>query len=220
MTLSILMRAGELIGCAAATGNLAVGAWVLRAEADVGAVATQGLSVSTLWGDEAMAALRHGEAPSAILERVVEADPGCAYRQLAILDRAGRVAGFTGDANEEERGQIQGDGYVISGNWLSSLAVLKAMERTFHRARQEPDLAAGEVLLRVLEAGVGAGSDSRGTQSAALKIVTPEHAPLDLRVDYDEAPLERLRLLYDMATARSYSDWVGRVPTKAKPHRY
>ncbi len=220
MTLSILMHVGDLIGCAAATGNLAVGAWVLRAEADVGAVATQGLSVSTLWGDEAMAALRKGEAPPAILERLVEADPGSAYRQLAILDRAGRGAGFTGDANERERGQIRGDGYVISGNWLSSLAVLEAMEEAYRLARGEPELAAGEVLLRVLEAGVSAGSDSRGTQSAALKIVAPDRPPLDLRVDYDASPLERLRNLHTMATTQPYSDWVTRVPTKEEPYRF
>ena len=51
MTFSVLAldRATGAIGGAAATGNLAVGAWVLHAAAGVGAVATQGLSVSTPW---------------------------------------------------------------------------------------------------------------------------------------------------------------------------
>ena len=65
MTFSVLAldRATGAIGGAAATGNLAVGAWVLHAAAGVGAVATQGLSVSSPWGDEGLARLGRGESP-------------------------------------------------------------------------------------------------------------------------------------------------------------
>ncbi len=222
MTLSILMRDGKrgLIGCAAATGNLAVGGWVLRAAAGAGAVATQGLSVSTLWGDEALLALGAGERAEAVLQRLVEADPGREHRQLSLLDREGGVAAWTGSANEEARGHILGEGYVIAGNWLSSPAVLEAMERTFLAGRSGKTSAPAARLLQVLEAGVAAGSDSRGTLSAALRLVSAEWPPLDLRVDFDEAPVARLRRLYEMATSAPYSDWVGRVPTQAAPHRF
>ncbi len=222
MTLSIVMhdRNRGLVGCAAATGNLAVGAWVLRAAAGAGAVATQGLSVSPLWGDEALRALADGETAEAILARLVEQDPGREHRQLTILDNEGGVAAWTGKANQEARGEILGDGYVIAGNWLLSHRVLDSMERAYLAERREDAEPLGETLLKVLEAGVGAGSDSRGTLSAALKIVAVEQPPLDLRVDFDEAPVQRLRRLYGLATSPPYADWVGRVPTQAAPHRY
>ena len=65
MTFSVLAldRATGAVGGAAATGNLAVGAWVLRAAARAGAVATQGFSVSSLWGDEGLASLARARAP-------------------------------------------------------------------------------------------------------------------------------------------------------------
>ncbi len=222
MTLSILMydKEHEVIGCAAATGNLAVGAWVLRAEAGVGAVATQGLSVSTLWGDKAMDSLSEGTPPEVILQRLTLGDPGREHRQVSILDWKGRVAAWTGNANEAVCDQILGDNYVIAGNWLSSPEVLPSMKEALIRAARQAEGEPGEVLLRVLEAGVSAGSDSRGTLSAALKIVSRDRPPLDLRIDYDEEPLARLRQLYARATSAPYSTWVERVPTLAAPHRF
>ncbi len=224
MTFSVLAldRATGSIGCAAATGNLAVGAWVLRAAAGIGAVATQGLSVSTLWGDEGLARLARGQGAADVVEGLTEADGGRDHRQLSVLDAQGGTAAWTGGRNEDHKDQIVAADYVIAGNWLSDASVLRELERAYKdgagtAAAMPADF--GERLLRALEAAVEAGGDSRGTQSAAIRIVRPDLAPLDLRVDYDEDPLHRLRALYEMATNPPYSDWARQVPTLKDPNR-
>ena len=101
MTFSILARdpeSGEM-GYAAATGNLAVGAWVLRANPAAGLVATQGYSVSSLWGDEGLNALAAGESAPDIVTRLVQGDAGADYRQLLVLDMMGTGGAWTGSAN-------------------------------------------------------------------------------------------------------------------------
>lgn len=221
MTFSLLAldRATGGIGCAAATGNLAVGAWVLRAAAGAGAVATQGMSASPLWGDAALARLVRGERAADIVAALTEADSGRDHRQLAVLDAQGNAAAWTGSRNEDEKGQIVAPDHVIAGNWLSAETVLTEMDRSYRDSATAAGVDFGERLLRALEAAVAAGSDSRGTLSAAIRIVRSDRAPLDLRVDYDKDPLSRLRALYEMATSPPYSDWAQQVPTLEDPCR-
>ncbi len=218
MTFSVLAldsRDGA-IGCAAMTGNLAVGAWVLRAAAGVGAVATQGLSVSPLWGDEALAGLAAGERPLAIVARLVERDRGSALRQLSVLDTQGEGAAWTGERNEDVKGHRIGEGYVVAGNWLADRAVLDGMQRRLDGPREQPF---SQSLLSVLEAGYEAGGDARGALSAALRVVAEDRPPMDLRVDHDSAPLVRLSALHDMATSPPYRDWLTSLPTLKDPYR-
>ena len=220
MTFSVLAldRATGAVGGAAATGNLAVGAWVLRAAARAGAVATQGFSVSSLWGDEGLASLARGESPGDVVSRLTHPDPGREYRQLAVMDAEGRSAAWTGSHNRDRKGHVAATGCVFAGNWLSNDTVLPEMERAYRDATA----ANGELgrrLLAALDAAVEAGGDARGTFSAAIRIVHPGRSPLDLRVDHDADPLARLHALYDMATRPPYSEWARRVPTLDDPYR-
>ena len=221
MTFSVLAldRATGAIGGAAATGNLAVGAWVLRAAAGVGAVATQGMSVSSPWGDEGLARLEKGESPEEIVSELTQEDGGRDYRQLAVMDVAGRSAAWTGRRNEDWRGHVAGVDCVFAGNWLANGEVLVEMERAY-REGTATRLEFGRRLLAVLDAAVEAGSDARGTFSAAIRIVHPGRPPLDLRVDHDLAPLARLNALYDMATRPPYSEWIGQLPPLDDPYRH
>lgn len=221
MTLSILARDSRAgaFGGAAATGNLAVGGWVLRATADAGAVATQGTSVSSIWGDEAIVRLRDRQAPSSIVEDLTDGDPGREHRQLAVLGPEGAGAAWTGTENRDAKGQLIGEGYVITGNWLASTEVLAAMEQAFTATAADPQVAFADRLLSALAAGITAGGDARGTFSAALLVVSPAAPPLDLRVDYDSMPLDTLRALYQRATTPPYTEWIGRVPTLEDPTR-
>jgi len=221
MTLSILARdpATGALGAAAATGNLAVGAWVLRAAAGVGAVATQGLSPSTLWGDEALRRLRDGSGARETVDALTGGDAGRARRQLAVLDHTGAAAAWTGDANLDAKGDRTGPGYVITGNWLASAQVLTDMDHAFTSTAEDARTTFAERLMATLEAGIAAGSDQRGTCSTALRVVSPASPQLDLRVDFDEAPLPRLSALYARATSPAYLDWVGTLPTLTDPSR-
>ncbi len=218
MTFSVLAldRASGAMGCAAATGNLAVGGWVPRADARGGVVATQGYSVSHLWGDEALARLIAGEAAQDIVTDLTKADAGRDWRQLGVLDRAGRAAVWTGADNMDAKGHRLIEGGLVLGNWLSGEAVLDAMAEAYAVPQER---SFGHRLLAVLDAGAAAGSDARGTVSAALRIVAEDRAPLDLRVDEHEDPIARLIALYDKATHAPYSDWARGVPTLADPER-
>lgn len=219
MTFSVLGldRATSAIGCAAATGNLAVGGWVLRASARVGAVATQGYAVSPLWGDEALARMANGEPADEALVKLTEPDPGRDYRQLTVLDAAGGTAAWTGAGNPDSKGHILGKDLVVAGNWLANDGVLAAMQTAYDADQNDAEF--GRRLLAGLDAGLAAGGDQRGTMSAAIRIVRPDLPPLDLRVDFDDEPLTRLRALYEMATNAPYSEWARSVPTLDDPYR-
>ncbi|MGI9436317.1 MAG: DUF1028 domain-containing protein [Geminicoccaceae bacterium] len=207
------------IGGAAATGNLAVGAWVLRAAPNAGAVATLGYSVSSLWGDEALSRLKDGEPAETIVSALTDQDTGRDHRQLAVLDKEGRSAAWTGARNTDNKGHLAGETFIVVGNWLSSLDVLHAMKRAFEDQSQEDGEAFGHRLLSTIAGGAAAGSDSRGTLSAAVRIVGSDRPPLDLRVDLDEQPIAKLKALYDLATNPPYSDWARGLPTIDKPFR-
>ncbi len=216
MTFSVLVLDPDTgaLGGAAATGNLCVGGWVLRGDARGGMTASQGLSPSTLWGEDALAALCAGATAQAACAEVTAADPGRAARQLSIIDRHGATAGHDGADNLPWCGRRSGPGWVAAGNWLASAGVLDAAARAATGAGRLEDR-----LLAALAAGVAAGSDTRGTLSAALLVVAPDRPPLDLRVDHDPAPVTRLAELLAQADAPAYRAWLATLPTRAAPGR-
>lgn len=224
MTFSILAFNPKTkeVGCAAATGNLAVGAWVLRADAQAGAAASQGSSASVLWGDSALRALSQGQAAEQVIQTLTAADQGSEYRQLTVLDLEGRSAAFTGASNEDYKGSRLGLNYAIAGNWLSNAKVLTQMEEVFLKRRDQSESSLDLCLLEALEVAYQAGGDARGLFSAALKVVSAQAPPLDLRIDYDQRnPLERLRTLHKKATSPPYSTWVTQhAPTLNDPYKH
>ncbi|MDH5355913.1 MAG: DUF1028 domain-containing protein [Gammaproteobacteria bacterium] len=217
MTFSILARdrdTGEL-GCAAATGNLAVGAWVLAAQASAGVVATQGWSVSTLWREEAMRGLVAGEQPQSIVDRLVGGDNGAGYRQLIILDTRGRSAGWTGEKNEDTKSHVLSPDLAIAGNWLANENTLEVLNNQFIHA----DGTLADRLLHGLLMAAKAGGDMRGTLSAAINVVSPQSPPLDLRIDYSQTPIEDLIVLYKKTKDETYQEFISVLPTIEDPHR-
>ncbi|MEO9777507.1 MAG: DUF1028 domain-containing protein [Sedimentitalea sp.] len=217
MTFSILARDmnSDAIGGAAATGSLCVGGWVLRGDPRAGMSASQGASPSTFWGEDVLAAMRSGQMAEDAVCKVVMADSGRDHRQLSALGLTGDGAAFTGTKNLRENGSIAINGGIVAGNMLTNKDVLRAMAETFEQVTD--NLA--QRLLTSLNAGHEAGSDMRGLQSAALLIVSPDHAPLTLRVDYHETPLLALEDLYRRATTGDYAEWSRQVPTLTQRER-
>ncbi|QDY70757.1 DUF1028 domain-containing protein [Qingshengfaniella alkalisoli] len=214
MTISILARDEKsgTVGGAAMTGNLCVGAWVLRADPTRGITASQGFAPSTLWGEAALSRL--GDAPPAdVIDDVVKTDAGRAWRQLGALDMQGRGAAFTGARNIAVSDHTVQPGLVICGNLLLDETVVASAADAFV-AHSGPF---PERLLAALKGALAAGGDSRGTQSAALKIVGPKTPPLDLRVDYGERPLDDLAALLQRTAAPDYAKWLSTLPTAHRP---
>ncbi|TVR45694.1 MAG: DUF1028 domain-containing protein [Rhodobacteraceae bacterium] len=217
MTFSILAQDsgnGEL-GGAAATGALCVGGWVLRGDSRGGMSASQGAAPSTLWGERAQEMLRAGACASDVVANVTTPDRGRDWRQLAALDGRGGSAAHSGALNTDWKGALCTDGLVVSGNLLAGPHVLDALRTAFQRTRGP----LAKRLLAALDAAEAAGGDTRGLQSAALLVVADHAPPLDLRVDWADAPLSALRALYERSQSGDYAAWLPTVPTRDAPER-
>jgi len=217
MTFSILVRDAQTdaIAGAAATGSLCVGGWVLRGRWGAGMSASQGAAPSTLWGEGVLDEMAEGAGAAEAVDAVTAADPGRDWRQLAALSPEGDAAYFTGTRNTPLMAGHVFDNGVASGNMLGSEAVPEAMAAAFARAGGPLP----ERLLAALRGAQEAGGDSRGLLSAAILVLRPDAAPLTLRVDYADDPVEALAALVARATSGDYAEWAAKVPSLADPHR-
>jgi uncharacterized Ntn-hydrolase superfamily protein len=138
---------------------------------------------------------------SETLDRLLAADEGREQRQVGLVDREGRAATFTGSACHAWAGGLSGSHCAVQGNILVSAATVEALAAGFESARGE----LADRLVAALLAGQKAGGDRRGQQSAAVLIVREKGGYasfndryLDLRVDDDPHPIERLQELLEL----------------------
>ncbi|MEZ5006853.1 MAG: DUF1028 domain-containing protein [Chitinophagales bacterium] len=196
---------GEM-GVAVQSHWFSVGTIVSWAEAGVGAIATQSF-VNPDFGPDGLALLKQGFAPQEVLDTLIAADEGRGVRQLAIVDKNGKVAVYTGANCIPAAGHIKGDGYTVQANMMLNNTVWSAMSKAFENSTGSLE----ERLLTALEAAEAAGGDIRGKQSASLLVVRPEATgklwidrKTDLRVDDHVEPLVELRRLYNVKMAYDY----------------
>jgi uncharacterized Ntn-hydrolase superfamily protein len=187
-------------GIAVQSKFLAVGAVVPWAQAGVGAVATQSYA-NTSFGPNGLALMAEGYSAEETLGQLVARDEGRAQRQAGLVDAQGQAATYTGDECHAWAGGLTGRHYAAQGNILVSADTVESMARAFEEAKGE----LADRLVRALTAGQAAGGDRRGQQSASVLVVRPEGGYggyndryLDLRVDDDPAPIERLQALVDL----------------------
>lgn len=200
------------VGGAVQSRVFSVGNGVLWAEAGVGVVATQAI-VDVSYGPQALALLKSGMAPDAVVKTVWERDPDPRPenwtkqgRQFAVMDAQGRVAAFTGPKASTWAGDKQGAYCSAQGNILAGPAVVADMVKAFESTMGHLSLR----LLAALEAGQRAGGDTRGMQSAAMLIVKKNggvwlnnDVVLRLQVDDNPEPIAELgRLVEKAATMR------------------
>ncbi|MBB5690980.1 DUF1028 domain-containing protein [Roseomonas alkaliterrae] len=196
MTFSLLGRCARTgqFGAAVTTSSIAVGTRVPFLEAGIGGVLTQHRTDPRL-GPRGLGLLRSGCTAEETVAALVASTPHHRWRQIAVMDAAGRTAHFDGANVKPERGAAHGPGVVAIGNILSSPHVPAAMAAAFE-ATEEAPLA--ERLLRALEAGEAAGGEHGEVTSASLLVVHRECFPyVDLRVDKDPRPLAALRRLWE-----------------------
>ncbi|MGH2781502.1 MAG: DUF1028 domain-containing protein, partial [Thermoleophilaceae bacterium] len=205
MTYSIVARdpgSGEL-GVAVQSHYFGVGSLVSWAEAGVGAVATQSVA-QPAYGPRGLELMRAGASAPEALHRLLAEDRQEPVRQVAFVDRHGRVAAHTGARCVREAGHRVADGVSAQANIMRRPTVPDAMVSAFRSA--SGDLAGR--LMAALDAAEAEGCDLRGRQSAALVVVAPrasgrpaEDRLLDLRVDDHPEPVRELRRLLDLRRA-------------------
>jgi uncharacterized Ntn-hydrolase superfamily protein len=196
MTFTILGRCPQTgqLGGAVTSSDVAVGARVLFAQAGLAVVATQHRTDPRL-GPALLDELRAGRTVAHAVSAVVDAAPHIAWRQLSVLDVAGRSAAYSGERLWPIGAELAGENCLVLGNVLSDDRVAPAMIRAFESG--PPELA--DRLLAALRAGEGAGGEVGELRSAALLVVEHESFPLvDLRVDDDPDPLGKLDALWEV----------------------
>jgi uncharacterized Ntn-hydrolase superfamily protein len=197
-TYSIVARDPDTgqFGVAVQTHQMGVGwivPWLLPG---MGAVATQA-SVNISFGPMALSMLREGLPAQQIIDALAASDPGAHRRQMAVVDREGHAAAWTGKDCIPEAHHHVGEGYSVQANMMTNDTVLPAMTAAFEKATG--DLA--QQMLAALRAAQAEDGDIRGMQSAALKVVPGDTnkptwaVDYDLRVDEHENPVEELARL-------------------------
>ena len=184
----------DMTGVAITTSSICVGSRCPHAMAGVGAVATQNITDPTL-AVRVFERLEAGDTAAGAVAAVMEGRANADYRQLAVVDLAGRTGHFTGAHILGTNRGVEGDHCIAAGNLLSSLDVPAAMCAAF---QAQPDAHLADRLLRGLEAGLAAGGEEGPVHSAALLVHHEQpFALVDLRCDWDdEDPVAVLRRLW------------------------
>lgn len=199
-TFSIVARDAETgeIGVAVQSHWFAVGSDVSWAEAGVGAVATQSF-INPDIGPEALKLMKRGIPAPDVLDTLMARDPGRDFRQVAIIDRHGRVAAHTGSKCIAFASNIVGDQFSVQANMMLNDRVVPAMKKAFLASTGH----LADRLMEALQAAQNAEGDIRGQQSAAILVVSGTQTGkvfsdkiVDIRVDdHPQAIKEIARVL-------------------------
>jgi uncharacterized Ntn-hydrolase superfamily protein len=196
MTFSLVGRCVRtgMFGAAVTTSSIAVGARCGYAKAAVGAVLTQHRTDPRL-GPLAIELLSQGFDAEQAVAAIVAATPHRGWRQLAIIDRDGRTASYSGAHVGPEKAEVHGQNCAAIANIVRSTQVPRAMVAAFER---EPATPLARRLIAALIGGEAAGGEFVPVISAALLVVHREpFAYVDLRVDDHSSPIEELARLWE-----------------------
>ena len=209
MTFSISARcpASGMFGIAIASSSPAVAARCVHVRAGVGAVATQNITDPRL-GTVGLNLMAHGASAVQARDILVASRADIDYRQLALVDAAGRTAAFSGAGTLGLHATAEAPSVVAAGNLLANEAVPRAMIDGFMAA----DGALPQRLLAAMQAGLAAGGEAGPVHSAGLVVVREVPWPVvDLRVDWDDAdPIGALQALWTRY-APQMEDYVARA---------
>jgi uncharacterized Ntn-hydrolase superfamily protein len=189
-------------GVAVQSKFLACAALVSWARAPIGAVATQSY-VNVAYGSQGLSLMSEGMSAAETIAKLTTEDEQRDIRQVGVVDHNGQAAAFTGAACYDWAGHIVGQGYACQGNILVP-GTVEAMAQRFEQARSgDGELA--DWLVAALAAGQQAGGDRRGRQAAGVMVVRQgggyggnNDRYLDLRVDDDPKPIQKLQQLVEM----------------------
>ena len=197
MTFSVSARcpAMGMFGMAISSSSPAVAARCAHARAGVGVVATQNITDPSL-GTLGLDLMARGASAGQTRDILVATRPHIDYRQLALVDAAGRTAVFSGRRTLGVHAVAQGDGVVAAGNLLADPRVPQAMVDAFLASTGH----LGGRLLSALRAAMAAGGEAGPVHSAGLLLVRDVAWPdADLRIDWDDGdPIGALERLWEI----------------------
>jgi uncharacterized Ntn-hydrolase superfamily protein len=222
MTYSIIGRCARTgrLGLGITTFSLAVGGRCEGIAANVGVAKTQAFPNRT--NDPlAIKLLAQGLLPARVMEVLAANDSEHDYRQIAIMDREGRIAAHTGPGTRGWSGHKEGADCVAFGNGLVGPQVLDGLIAGF---LAKPGDALEYRLMQAIEGGRDAGGQGNATthkpeRSAAIKVVDRlDYPDIDVRVDVHPVAVAELRRVLE--EFKLYEDFYrerGRHPSRAIP---
>src|SRR4051795_1273001 len=158
MTFALAARCPRtgMLGAAVTTSSLAVGSRCVFARAGVGTVLTQHRTDPRL-GPQGLDLLAAGKDAQQTIDGLVASTPHHGWRQLAVVDKKGRTAHFSGKLIASIHGGAIGEGVVAVGNLLKAKDIPAAMLRDFERRPERP---LAERRVGALAAGLAAGGEN------------------------------------------------------------
>ena len=195
MTFSVVGRCERtgMFGVAITTSSICVASRCPWVRAGVGAAATQNVTDPRL-GNALLDLLERGFTARQAMNVVTDGVENIDFRQLTVVDQAGRVAHFSGANTLGLNNVAEGIDCIGAGNLLENTDVPRAMTECF---AANPDLHLAERLLSALESGLAAGGEKGPVKSAGLLVAGEFPWPLvDLRCDWADGPIETLRSIW------------------------
>jgi uncharacterized Ntn-hydrolase superfamily protein len=173
----------------------AVAARCLHLRPGVGAAASQNVTDPSL-GPRLLAVLATGLAAGDALDRLVAAEPFAAFRQLTLVDAAGRTAAYTGARALGVHAVAHGEEAVAAGNLLANPDVPAGMLAAYAASDAG---SFEERLLDGLRGALVAGGEAGPVRSAGLAVVGDVSWRItDLRVDDHDDPIAELGRLVEL----------------------
>lgn len=209
-------RATGALGMIITSSSPAVAARCLNIRPGLGAAASQNVTDPRL-GGQLLDRLAAGDDPQAAMECVVAEHQLRDYRQLTVLDRAGRSAAFSGAGALGIHHQVAGDGVVAAGNMLAGPETITELIRGYESS------TAGEFERRLLDglaAALAAGGEQGQVYAAGLVVYREVEWPeTTLRVDWADDPYTRLAELWSVWEPQR-DDYVRRALDPAAAPRF
>jgi len=219
VTFSLVGRCAHTgqLGAVVASSSPAVAARCAWGRAGVGAAATQNVTDPTL-GPALLDRLAAGDSAEEALAAVTAGAAHVEFRQLSVVDAAGRSAAFSGSHTLGVHATHTAADCAAAGNLLADMRVPAAMADAFLR---DPGQSLGDRLVAALRAGRDAGGEEGPVRSAGMIVVDAVPWPVsDLRVDWtDGDPVEELRGLWRLWRPQA-EDYVMRALDPSAAPRY
>lgn len=195
MTFSLVARdATGAFGSAICSSSPAVAARCVTLADGVGAVNSQNITDPRL-GPLVIDRLREGLDAQEALDAATAVAADVDFRQLLVVDAAGRAAEFSGERALGVFGAAVGDGVAAGGNMLAAAEIPQVMVDAFTAATGDLE----ERLLAAMFAAMQAGGEAGPVHSAGLSVVRDAGWRVtDLRVDWtDGDPIAELGALLE-----------------------
>jgi uncharacterized Ntn-hydrolase superfamily protein len=196
MTFSISARCARtgMFGIAVSSSSPCVAARCAHARAGAGAVATQNITDPML-GPKGLDLMAQGLSAKDALAKLRAGAGYIDYRQLALVDRNGGTASFSGAKTLGTHNTAQAPNVVTAGNLLKNIDIPQRMVDAF-LADEKAHL--GDRLITSMQAALAAGGEEGPVHSAGMLLVREVAWPVaDLRVDWHETdPIGELGRLW------------------------